>query len=89
LVGDRTLESCREFLHQLSCRVENIPLFTSDELVHYETVLGEVYSEEITVAPTGRRGRPRKPIRKIDPELDHAVIHSAIKKTPHFSIFFF
>jgi transposase-like protein len=47
MIGDRTLKSCREFLWQLSSRVDNIPLFTSDELVHYKTVLGEIYSEEI------------------------------------------
>jgi IS1 family transposase len=75
LVGDRTLESCRKFLKELSSRVDNIPLFTSDELVHYKTVLGEIYSEEIPTEPTGKRGRPRNPERKIDSELDYAVVH--------------
>ena len=72
LVGDRTLESCREFLRELSSRVDNIPMFTSDELPHYKTVLGEIYSEEIPEAKSGKRGRPRKPERVIDPELDYA-----------------
>jgi len=75
LVGDRTLESCREFLRELSLRVDNIPLFTSDELPHYKTVLGEIYSEEIPVAKSGKRGRPRKPEIVIDPELDYATVH--------------
>jgi IS1 family transposase len=75
LVGDRTLESCREFLKELSSRVDNIPLFTSDELVHYKTVLGEIYSEEIPVEKTGKRGRPKNPERKIDPQLDYATVH--------------
>jgi uncharacterized protein (DUF4415 family) len=75
LVGDRTLESCRKFLKELSSRVDNIPLFTSDELVHYKTLLGEIYSEEIPVESTGKRGRPRNPQRKIDPNLDYAVVH--------------
>jgi hypothetical protein len=57
-----------------------MPLFTSDELVHYETVLGEVYSEEIPVVPTGKRGRPRKPERKISPQLDYAVVHKTREK---------
>ena len=69
------MESCREFLGQLSSRVDNIPLFTSDELVHYKTILGEIYSEEIPVEPTGKRGRPRNPERKIYPQLDYAVVH--------------
>ena len=64
----------------MSSRMDSIPLFTSDELVHYETVLGEVYSEEIPVERTGKRGRPRKPERKIDPELDYAVVHKTREK---------
>jgi hypothetical protein len=55
--------------------VDNIPLYTSDELVHYKTVLGEIYSEEIPVERTGKIGRPQNPQRKIDPELDYAVVH--------------
>ena len=80
MIGDRTLESCREFLWQLSSRVDNIPLFTGDEPVHYETILGEIYSQEIPVEPTGKRGRPRKPERKIDPLLDYAVVHKTREK---------
>jgi hypothetical protein len=55
--------------------VDNKPLFTSDELIHYQTVLGEVYSQEIPVESTGKRGRPRNPQIVIDPELDYAVVH--------------
>jgi len=80
LVGDRTLESCRAFLGQLSTRLENIPLFTSDELVHYKTILGELYFEEIPVSSTGKRGRPRNPERRIDPLLDYAVVHKTREK---------
>jgi IS1 family transposase len=80
LVGDRTLDSCRTFLKELSCRVDNMPLFTSDELVHYQTVLGEIYSEEVPVVPTGKRGRPKNPDRKIDTELDYAVVHKTREK---------
>lgn len=75
LAGNRTLESCREFLTELSSRVDNKPLFTSDELPHYKTILSEIYSEEIPVERTGKRGRPRKPARRVDPELDYATVH--------------
>jgi IS1 family transposase len=75
LIGDRTLESCREFLKELSSRVNNIPLYTSDELVHYKTVLGEIYSEEVPIEKTGKKGRPKNPERKIDPQLDYATVH--------------
>jgi len=80
LVGDRTLESCREFLKELSSRAYNIPLFTSDALIHYKTVLGEIYSKEIPFEKTGKRGRPRKPIRVIDPELDYATVQKTREK---------
>ena len=80
LVGDRTLESCREFLTELSSRVDNIPLFTSDELPHYKTILREIYSEEVPVEKTGKRGRPQKPIRIVDPELDYATVHKTREK---------
>ena len=52
-------------------------MYTSDELVHYHTVLGEVYSKEIPVERTGKRGRPRNPERQIDPDLDYAVVHKS------------
>jgi hypothetical protein len=55
--------------------VDNIPLFTSDELPHYKTILGEIYSEEIPIEKTGKRGRPQKPVRRVDPELDYATVH--------------
>jgi hypothetical protein len=67
-------------LKELSSRVDNIPLFTSDELVHYQTVLGEMYSEEIPVEDTRKRGRPRNPQRKINAELDYAVVHKTREK---------
>jgi len=75
LVGDRTLESCRAFLTEFSSRVDNIPLFTSDELPHYKTILSEIYSEEIPVEKSGKKGRPPKPARRVDPELDYATVH--------------
>ncbi|MDR0572622.1 MAG: IS1 family transposase, partial [Tannerella sp.] len=53
----------------------NKPLFTSDELVHYKSVLPENFSTEETPCPTGKRGRPRKGNRIIDKELDYAVVH--------------
>ena len=74
-VGDRTLESCREFFDSLLQRIENKPLFVSDELVHYKTILKEKYSVKETIPQTGKRGRPRKPIQYVDPELDYAVVH--------------
>jgi IS1 family transposase len=47
----------------------------SDELSDYKTVLKERYSKEIAVAPTGRRGRPKKTVKELDKELDYATVH--------------
>jgi hypothetical protein len=55
--------------------MKNKPLFTSDELAHYKTVLLENFSTEEPPCLTGKRGRPRKGNRIIDKELDYAVVH--------------
>lgn len=82
LVGERTLESCRKFFKELISRLEgnSKPLFVSDELVHYQTVLKEVYSTQEAVPRTGKRGRPKKAVRIVDPDLDYAVVHKTREK---------
>jgi len=75
LVGDRTLEDCRKFLKDLSGRIINKPLFVSDELPHYETVILETYHTTQIFEKTGKRGRPKKPVIKIDEQIDYAVVH--------------
>ncbi len=40
-VGDRTLEDCRTFFKGLLKRIDNKPLFVSDELPHYENIIFE------------------------------------------------
>jgi IS1 family transposase len=55
--------------------VDGKPLFTSDELIHYKTVLQEKFSTVESSVPTGKRGRPRKGNIIIDKELDYAVVH--------------
>jgi IS1 family transposase len=73
--GNRTLNDCRKYFKKLLDRITDKPLFTSDELVHYRTVLLENFSTEEPVCPTGKRGRPHKGTRIIDRELDYAVVH--------------
>jgi IS1 family transposase len=75
LVGDRTLDDCRKLFKDLSSRISNIPLFVSDELPHYQTVIFETFNTAKDVERTGKRGRPSKPIVKIDDEVDYAVVH--------------
>jgi IS1 family transposase len=75
LVGDRTLEACRNFFKDLSSRITNKPLFVSDELPHYETVILETYHTTETFEKTGKPGRPKNPVIKVDEQIDYAVVH--------------
>jgi hypothetical protein len=56
------------------------PLFTSDKLPHHQTVLAECHSSSIPVPSTGKRGRPKKPIVQIDPEMHYAIAHKTWDK---------
>lgn len=58
---------------------EHKPLFTSDELAHYATLLAEAYREEVPVPRTGKPGRPRAPEKVIHPDLDYATVHKTRK----------
>ena len=75
LVGGRELDDARRMLKDLTSRCQGKPLFVSDELLHYGTVLGELFHELIPLAPTGKPGRPRKPERVTDADLDYATVH--------------
>ena len=74
-IGQRTLEDCRAFIGDLVRRIRTKPLFTSDELPHYQTALMEHFSRLQHYPKTGKRGRPKKPIVVIDPELQYATVH--------------
>lgn len=74
-VGQRTLDDCRAFIHDLLPRIRTKPLFTSDELPHYETVLLENFSHLGEQPKTGKRGRPKKPKPVIDLDFKYATVH--------------
>jgi MFS superfamily sulfate permease-like transporter len=61
-------------------RTEQLPLFTSDELPHYADGLKELFHKIMPPKPTGRPGRPRKPEKLIDEELDYATVHKTREK---------
>lgn len=62
-------------LKDLTDRLIERPLFVSDELLHYGTVLGELFHKIAPQAPTGKPGRPRNSGRVIDADLDYATVH--------------
>lgn len=74
-LGQRTLEDCRIFIDDLISRIRTKPLFTSDELAHYATVLLERFSHLEEQPKTGKRGRPRNPKVVVDPDLNYATVH--------------
>lgn len=69
------MDDARRLLEDLTGRLQGKPLFVSDELSHYGTVLAELFHELIPVAPTGKRGRPRNPECVVDVDLDYATVH--------------
>ncbi|HDP98805.1 MAG TPA: hypothetical protein ENN22_06435 [bacterium] len=76
MIGKRTEQQAIVFLFGLAGKLSGSPpLYTSDELPHYKTGLAACYSSSIPVALTGKRGRPKKPIFQIDPELQYATVH--------------
>lgn len=75
LIGERTLEDARCFLKDLIFRVEKKPLFISDELPHYADGLKELFHMVVNPKPTGLPGRPKKPEKVIDENLDYATVH--------------
>jgi hypothetical protein len=56
-------------------RICSKPLFTYDELLHYQTALVEQFSHLEIDSKTDKRSRPKKPQLVIDPELKYATVH--------------
>jgi len=80
LIGDRSLEDAHCFLKDLISRIVDLPLFVSDELPHYADGLKELFHKCIEQEPTGRRGRPRKPEKVVNANLDYATVHKTRDK---------
>ena len=74
-IGGRGLDDARQMLKDLTARCQGKPLFVSDELPHYSTVLGELFHQLVSPEPTGQPGRPRNPARVIDEDLHYATVH--------------
>ena len=74
-IGGRCLDDARQMLKDLTSRCQGKPLFVSDELPHYGTVLEELFHTLIQSVPTGKPGRPLNPERVIDADLIYATVH--------------
>jgi hypothetical protein len=81
-IGGHELKDAYAMFDGLSNIKSNPLLFMTDELAHYKTVLADLHQNKIPVPLTGQRGRPRKPIIEIDPELNYATVKKdSAKKT--------
>jgi hypothetical protein len=75
VVGRRIQANANRLVQGIRVRSDGkIPLFTSDELKHYDDALLEAYGIRKECPRTGQRGRPRKPIRKAPKSLLYAQI---------------
>ena len=74
-IGGRELADARQMLQDLTSRCRAKPLFVSDELSHYATVLAELFHVLIPPVPTGKPGRPKNAAKVIDADLDYATVH--------------
>lgn len=77
VVGNRNLFAARRLLRATRrCLAKGTwPLFTSDALRHYAQVLLEVFGVWRRFPRTGKRGRPRQPVRVPHPLLAYAQVH--------------
>lgn len=76
VIGKRKENEAKELIAELLKKTNGtLPLFTSDELPHYKTVLAEAHTTLIPIKKTGKRGRPKKPESQIDPNLLYATVH--------------
>lgn len=74
------MDDARRFLKDLVSRTMEISLFTSDELPHYTDGLEELFHTLVHQKPTGRPGRPRKPVKLVNENLDYATVHKTREK---------
>lgn len=77
LVGNRNLFAARRLLRAIRrCVAKGTwPLFTSDALRHYAQVLLEAFGIWRRSPRTGKRGRPRNPVRVPHPLLAYAQVN--------------
>ena len=76
-VGPRTLQSALQLMQMTAAAVLGVPCFFSDGFSCYLSALLETYHTLKTFEPTGKRGRPKQPVKEPHPDL---VYGQVIKK---------
>jgi IS1 family transposase len=81
VVGRHTQDNATKLVVGIKNRSDgHIPLFTSDELRHYDDALLTAYGIQKTFPKTGNRGRPRKPVLIAPKNLRYAQV---VKQRKH------
>src|SRR5712664_268999 len=80
VVGPRTLDMAKEVVALTKGRVAGIPAFFSDGFTGYLAALIAAFHVVTTFAPTGKRGRPRKPVCAPHPDLIYGQL---VKQKKH------
>jgi IS1 family transposase/transposase-like protein len=73
-VGPRTFDSALQLMRMTAAVVLGVPCFFSDGFSCYLAALIEVYHTLKTFAPTGKRGRPKHPVKAPHPELVYGQV---------------
>lgn len=74
VVGPRTAETALALIQLIARRVKGIPAFFSDGFRTYFQALLECYHTLKIFPRTGKRGRPKKPVKEPHPELVYAQV---------------
>jgi IS1 family transposase len=74
VVGPRTLDTAMEVVAATKARVAGLPAFCSDGFTCSLAALIAAFHVVITVARTGKRGRPRKPLCAPHPDLSYGQL---------------
>src|SRR5712691_11824475 len=80
IVGPRTLDTAKEVVATPKARVAGSPVFFSDGCTCYLAALIAAFHVVMTFAPTGKRGRPRKPVCTPHPDLIYGQL---VKQKQH------
>jgi IS1 family transposase len=81
VVGRHNQQNANKLVAGIKERADcHLPLFTSDELKHYDDALLSVYGIKKEFPKTGKRGRPRKPVLIAPQKLLYAQVVKRRKK---------
>jgi IS1 family transposase len=73
-VGKRKQYMANKIVSKTANRLASIPLFVTDGLKFYTKAMLKVFGKVTGFAPTGKRGRPKKPRVILDENLTHAQV---------------